>query len=165
LLLSASGAKVGYLLGDGAMTSVLRSGQLMLSKLAQPAFWPVIVYIFAYTGTTVIGAVAVLTPFGQEQAKIFLPDFAPERMHTLGSALYFAVLFGPLLMVPAFALGGLRLGDALLRGFPRLKVADPGTHMLYGLMAIFAGWCFYKLAATGYLVPDVMLDQSGAWNL
>ena len=142
------------------MTAVSRSGQLKLSTLAQPAFWPVIVYICAYIGTTVIGAVAVLTPFGQEQAKSFLPDFAPERMQSLGSVLYLVVLFGPLLVVPVFALIGLRAGDALLGVFPRLKVSDPGTRTLYGLMAIFAGWCLYKLAATGYLVPDVMLDQS-----
>ena len=142
------------------MTTVWRSGQLILSKLAQPAFWPIIVYICAYTATTVIGAVAVLTPFGQEQARIFLPEFAPERMPTLGSPLYLAVLFGPLLVVPAFALIGQRVGDALLGGFPRLKVADPGTRTLYGLMAIFVGWCLYKLAATGYLIPDVMFDQT-----
>jgi len=139
---------------------VWRSGQLILSKLAQPACWPAIVYVCAYTGTTVIGAVAVLTPFGQEQAKIFLPDFAPERMHTLGSAFYLAVLFGPLLMVPTFALIGVRAGEALIRGFPRFKVADPGTGTLYGLMAIFVGWCLYKLAATHSLIPDVLLDQT-----
>ena len=132
----------------------------MLPKLVRPAFWPVMVYIFAYTGTTVIGAVAVLTPFGQDQARIFLPDFAPEQMQTLGSALYLAVLFAPLLVVPAFALIGLRAGDVLLRGFPQFKVADPDTRTLYCLMAIFVGWCLYKLAATGYLVPDVLLDQS-----
>ncbi len=132
----------------------------MLSWLAQPVFWPVIVYICAYTGTTVIGAVGVLTPYGLEQAKIFLPEFAPDRMQTFGSALYLAVLFGPLLVVPAFALIGQRAGKVLLRGFPQYKVADPGTRTLDGLMAIFVGWCVYKLAATGYLIPDVMLDQT-----
>ena len=132
----------------------------MLSKLAQPALWPVIVYICAYISTTVIGAVAVLTSFGQEQARIFLPEFAPEQMPTLGSPLYLAVLFGPLLVVPAFALIGLRVGDTLWGGGPRLKVADPGTRTLYGLMAIFVGWCLYKLGATGYLIPDFMLDQT-----
>jgi hypothetical protein len=142
------------------MMTAWRSGQTMLPKLVRTAFWPVTVYIFAYTGTTVIGAIAVLTPFGQDQARIFLPDFAPERMQTLGSALYLAVLFAPLLVVPAFALIGLRAGDVLSRGFPQFKVADPSTRTLYGLMAIFVGWCLYKLAVTGYLVPDVMLDQS-----
>ena len=142
------------------MTAVWQSAQLLRSKLAQPSLWPAIIYICSYIGTTVIGAVAVLTPFGQEQAKIFLPDFAPERMQTFGSPLYLALLFGPLLVVPAFVLVGLRAGNALLGGFPQLKVADPSTRVLYGLMAIFAGWCLYKLAATNYLVPDVMLDQT-----
>ena len=131
-----------------------------MSRLAQPAFWPVIVYICAYTSTTVIGAVGVLTPYGLEQAKIFLPDFAPDRMQTFGSALYLAVLFGPLLLVPASAMIGLRAGDVLLRGFPQFKIADPETRTLDALMAIFVGWCVYKLAATGYLIPDVMLDQT-----
>jgi hypothetical protein len=139
---------------------VRRSTQSFLARLAQPASLPVIAYLCAYIGTSVLGAAVLLTEFGEAQAKIFLPDFEPAQMRTFGSALYLALLFLPLVVVPAFALVGLRAGDDAIRRLPQFKITDPSTGMLYGLLAIFAGWCFYKIATTGYLVPDLLFDRS-----
>jgi hypothetical protein len=132
----------------------------MVAKLLQPSAIPIVTYLCAYFGTSVLGAAVLLTPFGQAQAKIFLPDFDPARMQTFGSALYLTMLFAPLLLVPAFALVGLRASDRAMRRLPQFKITDPSTGMLYALMAIFAGWCFYKLAAAGHLYPDLLFDRS-----
>jgi hypothetical protein len=132
----------------------------MVAKLLQPSAIPIITYLCAYFGTSVLGAAVLLTPFGQAQAKIFLPDFDPAQMQTFGSALYLTMLFAPLLLVPAFALVGLRASDRAICRLPQFKIADPSTGMLYAFMGIFAGWCFYKLAAAGHLYPDLLFDRS-----
>jgi hypothetical protein len=121
---------------------------------------PVITYLCAYIGTSVLGAAFLLTEFGQSQAKIFLPSFEPAQMRTFGSALYLAVLLAPVLVVPAFALIGLRAGDNAVRYIGKFKIADPSTGMLYALMVVFSGWCFYKVVATGYPIPELLIDRS-----
>src|SRR5215467_13906234 len=121
---------------------------------------PVITYLCAYVGTCVLGAAILLTEFGQTQAKIFLPNFEPARMQTFGSELYLAVLLAPLLIVPAFAFVGLRAGHGAVRYLRKYKIADPTTGMLYTLMAVFAGWCFYKITTTCYIVPELLFDRT-----
>lgn len=121
---------------------------------------PVITYLCAYVGTSVVGATVLLTEFGQAQAKIFLPHFEPAQMQTFGSARYLAVLLAPILVVPAFAFVGLRAGDSAIKYTRGFKIADPSTGLLYALMAVFAGWCFYKIVATGYPIPELLFDRS-----
>jgi hypothetical protein len=81
-------------------------------------------------------------------------------MQTFGSALYLWLLFTPLLLVPVFAVVGMRTGNAAIRRLAHVKIADPNTGLLYALMVVFAGWCFYKVATTGYLVPELIFDRT-----
>lgn len=142
--------------GNSQLHGALHSS---FTRSLNPVILPVIVYLLAYVATSILGAAVLLTEFGQRQAQIFLPDFDPDRMQTFGSALYLALLFAPLLLVPAFAVVGLRTGDAAIRRLVHFKIADPSTGMLYALMVVFAGWCFYKVATTGYLVPELIFDR------
>src|SRR5262245_16276211 len=133
--------------------------QSSFPRLAHPVVLPLLVYVLAYIGTSILGATLLLTDFGQGQAKIFLLTFDPTRMQTFGSALYLWVLFAPLLLVPVFAAVGVRMGDAVRR-LVHAKIADPSTGLLYALMVMFAGWCLYKIAITGYLIPELILDRT-----
>jgi hypothetical protein len=138
----------------------VQSARSAFTRLTQPVVLPVITYLCAYIGTSVFGAAVLLTEFGQTQAKIFLPSFEPTEMQTFGSTLYLAVLLAPLVIVPAFAFVGLRAGDSAVRYLRQFKIADPSTGMLYALMAIFAGWCFYKVVVTGFPIPELLFDRS-----
>jgi hypothetical protein len=138
----------------------VQSARSVFARFTQPAVLPVITYLCAYIGTSVLGAVVLLTEFGQTQAKIFLPSFEPAQMQTFGSTLYLAVLLAPLVVVPAFAFIGLRAGDRAVRYLPQFKIADPSTGMLYALMVVFSGWCFYKVVTTGYPIPELLFDRT-----
>lgn len=123
------------------------------------ASWPLVAYLGAYAATAVVGATVILTPFGRAQAQIFLPGFVPDNISTLGSPLYWVLLFAPLLVVPVFAFAGIRAGTAAVHWLPH-RIDDPSTRMLSGLAAVLVAWCLFKLIQTGNVIPEAMLDRS-----
>jgi hypothetical protein len=80
----------------------LDASLLRIRSLIGP-FMPVVIFIVAYTVTTLIGNILFAWPLGQTIARRFVPDFDAHSFSLFGSAQYWALLALPLVAIPIFA--------------------------------------------------------------
>lgn len=128
---------------------------------------PVLVYLVAWTATTVVAAVFFVTPGGQEELRKFVFAERLAAMPTLGSEQYHVLLFTPFLVVPFAAIVGARAASWV---FDQLKITkfvssvrtDGAT--LFVISAFAAAYCFYALWSVSALVPDLLFGANTGYK-
>ena len=123
---------------------------------------PILAFLLAYGVTVVAGAGFLLDESGQAQLKLHMSRFSADSFTTLGGGLYWALLLAPLPLLPVFALAGAKLCELNPVAYLRAIVTElhVSNSLLYALLTVMAGFCFYKLWIAGALDPSLLFDRS-----
>jgi hypothetical protein len=134
----------------------------------KPIRIPLLTYLIAYTGTTVIGAAGLLDDLGLREFKLHQPMFRPEDYPLVGSAIYWALLLAPFLLVPLGTVLGLRAASPNfvdgLAGFVS-KDEQSIIPIVYFIVFACAMYCLWKLISTGAYFPDLLFDRALSCNV
>jgi len=129
----------------------------------RPLRMPLLVYFIVYTVTTVIGAAALLDDVGLREFEINQPMFRPEDYPLIGSTTYWILLLAPFFLVPVgAALGRHAANIGLVNRSAAVARADESyaIPIVYLIACACAGYCFWKLFATGAYFPELYFDRS-----
>jgi hypothetical protein len=125
----------------------------------RPVHLALFVLVSAYLATTGLGAAIIPTSFGQQQLAAFMyPESVPfSSLTTMGTPIYWFVLFSIILVVPPVALA---TEASFRRLAPESKSILIPTWIPVVLAGLISAFCLYKLAAAGGLTAHEVWDRS-----
>lgn len=124
----------------------------------RPVHLALFVLVAAYLATTGVGAAIIPTSFGHQQLAAFMyPESVPfSSLTTMGTPIYWLVLFSIIFIVPPAAL-------ATEASFRRLAPKSKSIFIPTWIPVVFAGlisaFCIYKLALAGGLTAHEVWDH------
>lgn len=121
------------------------------------------VFIGAYVLTTFLGAGLAMGDWGRRQMELFHGRSLAEIYAGIDPLLYWTLLVSPLILVPAAAYAGVALGPAERIGPPANRDWDRiAAWIVPAAFGALAGYCLYRLARIGHLVPGLQGGDGGA---
>lgn len=129
----------------------------------RPVHLALFVLVSAYLATTGLGAAIIPTSFGQQQLAAFMyPESVPfSSLTTMGTPMYWFVLFSIILVVPPVALA---TEASFRRLAPESKSIFIPTWIPVVLAGLISAFCLYKLAAAGGLTAHEVWDRGACFE-
>lgn len=129
----------------------------------RPVHLALFVLVSAYLATTGLGAAIIPTSFGQQQLAAFMyPESVPfSSLTTMGTTMYWFVLFSIILVVPPVALA---TEASFRRLAPESKSIFIPTWIPVVLAGLISAFCLYKLAAAGGLTAHEVWDRGACFE-
>jgi hypothetical protein len=121
--------------------------------------YAVFTLVVSYVMTTGIGAAIFPFQFGREQAAAIseMSTISLDKLHTLGSLLYWCLLLSFVIVVPAAAFVAERLTRQVA---PSIRIPEIPTWIPILVAAAMSAFCVYKLAMAGALTVGEIWDRS-----
>lgn len=127
------------------------------------AILPTLIFVVAYGGTTVFAATLYMIPGGDEYLQSRIGPMADGAIAVVGTPIYLALLYLPLVITPFVALATMRLLSPVASRIPlptKLQAPRISRVVLWALVVFSTGYCLHKLQQFGAL--DLGLISSGS---